>query len=98
MHRLLVMLTLAALSACGEPKPPAAPPAATTGQCTNGALLGSLRVDCAAARACVLSDGAPKCVAAAEAEQKETCGMISCGASCSCSSEHECMCPKLGPP
>lgn len=94
MRTLLVWMLLA----CASPRAPDVPNPPTTGACTNGALLGSKRVDCAPSRACVLADDGPKCVAHAELE--EPCGMISCGAGCTCSGvgSHECVCPKLGAP
>jgi hypothetical protein len=86
------------LVACAAPKAPAEPVPPTSGACTNGALIGTQRVECAREHACVLADKVPRCVALAEAEQTEPCGMISCGAGCSCASPHECLCPHLGAP
>jgi hypothetical protein len=70
--------------------------------CDDGALIGKAseegRVSCDRGRACILGEKGPKCVAEAQAELREPCGVISCGGGCSCASpaNNECLCPVLG--
>jgi hypothetical protein len=98
----LVLTTTLTIGACGGPPPAEAPRPATAGACDDGALIGKAseagRISCDKGRACVLGEKGPKCVAEAEADLREPCGMISCGTGCSCSSaaSHECLCPLLG--
>jgi hypothetical protein len=91
MRTLVVALMALACS-----KPPATPPPPTAGECNNGAMLETKRVSCAPSHSCVLAEGGPQCVDAIASADK--CGMITCGDGCSCAGEHECMCPKIGPP
>jgi hypothetical protein len=103
VRSIFISLVLA-LTACGSPPPPetakAAPP--TTGTCDDGAMIGKAsetgRISCDKGRSCVLSDKGPTCLA--EAENKEACGMISCGNGCSCANAEnsDCLCPTLGAP
>lgn len=93
---LVTLLSLGVVG-CTEAKAPTPPPP-TSGLCHDGALLGGKEVDCKTA--CVRDDKGLACVALAEADQKEACGLVSCGTGCSCSSDtpNSCICPKLGAP
>lgn len=102
--RPILLLSLLLLACAGEPKPAAAPTPKAAGTCDDGALIGKAsetgRVDCAAGNACMLGPSGPRCVASAEAELPEPCGVVTCGAGCSCASapNSECLCVKVGAP
>jgi hypothetical protein len=93
--RIISLALFVLVGACGQPKTPT-PPAA--GFCNDGAMLGGQEISCNTA--CVRDDKGPRCVAVAEAPQKEACGIVACGDGCSCASDppNACICPKLGPP
>ncbi len=97
IHPLPALVAFTLAVACTEAKAPSPPPP-THGVCYDGALLGGKEVPCTTA--CIRKDKDLACVALAEADQKEACGTITCGAGCSCSSEapNSCICPQLGPP
>lgn len=100
--RSILLTFVLILTACGGPPAPEAPKLPTTGTCDDGALIGKAsdtgRVSCDKGRTCVLGDKGPTCVADAAPDLREPCGMIACGAGCSCSNaaNHECLCPLLG--